>query len=67
MADAHGLKIRVQQSDLWVALVGAMGANATPMPYGEVHTGLKTHLIAWALLVTYVPVFSLWLPGMLAR
>ena len=45
VADARGLKIRVQQSDLWVALVGAMGANATPMPYGEVYTGLKTGLI----------------------
>jgi tripartite ATP-independent transporter DctP family solute receptor len=45
VADAKGLKIRVQQSDLWVALVGAMGANATPMPYGEVYTALKTGLI----------------------
>jgi tripartite ATP-independent transporter DctP family solute receptor len=45
VADAKGLKIRVQQSDLWVALVGAMGANATPMPIGEVYTGLKTGLI----------------------
>ena len=45
VADAKGLKIRVQQSDLWVALVSAMGANATPMPYGEVYTGLKTGLI----------------------
>jgi tripartite ATP-independent transporter DctP family solute receptor len=45
VADAKGLKIRVQQSDLWVALVSAMGANATPMPYGEVLMGLKTGLI----------------------
>jgi len=45
VADAKGLKIRVQQSDLWVALVSAMGANPTPMPYGEVYTGLKTGLI----------------------
>ena len=45
VADAKGLKIRVQQSDLWVALVSAMGANATPMPYGEVYTALKTGLI----------------------
>ncbi len=44
-ADVKGMKIRVQQSDLWVALVSAMGANATPMPYGEVYTGLKTGLI----------------------
>ncbi len=45
VADAKGMKIRVQQSDLWVALVGAMGANPTPMPIGEVYTGLKTGLI----------------------
>lgn len=45
VADAKGLKIRVQQSELWVSLVGAMGANATPMPTGEVYTALKTGLI----------------------
>lgn len=39
------MKIRVQQSDLAVAMVEAMGANATPMPLGEVYTGLKTGLI----------------------
>jgi len=48
VADAKGLKIRVQQSDLWVALVSAMGANPTPMPYGEVYTTLKTGLTAAA-------------------
>jgi tripartite ATP-independent transporter DctP family solute receptor len=45
IADAKGMKIRVQQSDLWVALIGAMGANPTPMPIGEVYTGLKTGLL----------------------
>ena len=45
LADVKGLKIRVQQSELWVALVTAMGANATPMPTGEVYTALKTGLI----------------------
>lgn len=45
VADVKGMKIRVQQSDLWVSLIGAMGGNATPMPYGEVYTGLKTGLI----------------------
>jgi tripartite ATP-independent transporter DctP family solute receptor len=45
VADAKGMKIRVQQSDLWVALISAMGANPTPMPIGEVYTGLKTGLI----------------------
>ena len=37
LADVKGLKIRVQQSELWVALVTAMGANATPMPTGGLH------------------------------
>lgn len=45
LADVKGMKIRVQQSDLWVALVEAMGANATPMPFGEVYTALKTGLV----------------------
>ena len=45
LADTKGLKLRVQPSDLWVSLVGAMGASATPMPYAEVYTGLKTGLL----------------------
>jgi tripartite ATP-independent transporter DctP family solute receptor len=45
LADMKGLKIRVQQSDLFVAMMEAIGANATPMPYGEVYTGLKTGII----------------------
>src|SRR3954451_16823602 len=45
LADAKGLKVRVQQSDLWVSLLEAMGANATPMPFGEVYTGLKTGVV----------------------
>jgi tripartite ATP-independent transporter DctP family solute receptor len=45
LADVKGMKIRVQQSDLWVALLQAMGANATPLPYGEVYTALKTGVV----------------------
>ncbi|ARV18413.1 2,3-diketo-L-gulonate-binding periplasmic protein YiaO [Curvibacter sp. AEP1-3] len=45
IADTKGMKIRVQQSDLWVAVAGAMGANPTPMPAGEVLTALKTGLV----------------------
>jgi tripartite ATP-independent transporter DctP family solute receptor len=45
LADMKGLKIRVQQTDLWVAVMKALGINATPMPYGEIFTGLKTGLI----------------------
>jgi len=45
LADVHGMKIRVQQSDLFVAMVEALGANPTPMPYGEVYTALKTGIV----------------------
>jgi tripartite ATP-independent transporter DctP family solute receptor len=45
IADMKGLKIRVQPSDLFVAMVEALGANPTPMPYGEVYTGLKTGIV----------------------
>ena len=45
LADLKGLKIRVQPSDLWIGTISAMGASATPMPYAEVYTGLKTGLI----------------------
>ena len=45
LADIKGLKIRVQQSDLFVAMVEALGANPTPMPYGEVYTALKTGIV----------------------
>jgi tripartite ATP-independent transporter DctP family solute receptor len=44
-ADMKGMKIRVQQSDLFVSMLQALGANATPMPYGEVYTALKTGLV----------------------
>jgi TRAP-type C4-dicarboxylate transport system substrate-binding protein len=40
-----GMKIRVQQSDMFVALVSALGANATPMPFGEVYSALQTGVI----------------------
>jgi TRAP-type C4-dicarboxylate transport system substrate-binding protein len=43
--DMKGLKIRVQQSDLFIALVSALGANATPMPFGEVFSALQTGVI----------------------
>jgi tripartite ATP-independent transporter DctP family solute receptor len=39
-ADMAGLKIRVQNSDIYVAMVQALGANPTPIPYGEVYQAL---------------------------
>lgn len=43
--DLAGLKIRVQESELMVGMVQALGAVATPMPYGEVYSGLQTGVI----------------------
>ncbi len=38
--DLKGLKIRVTNTDLNLAIYKAMGANPTPMAFGEVYTGL---------------------------
>lgn len=45
LADLKGMKLRVQQSDVWVDMIKLLGANPTPLDYGEVFTGLKTGLI----------------------
>jgi tripartite ATP-independent transporter DctP family solute receptor len=45
VSDLKGMKIRVQQSDVFVAMIEALGANATPMPFGEVYTALKTGIV----------------------
>ncbi|AUH34336.1 TRAP transporter substrate-binding protein [Paracoccus tegillarcae] len=45
MADMEGMKFRVMQSDMFVDMVSALGANATPMPYGEVYSGIQTGVI----------------------
>lgn len=45
LADLKHMKIRVQQSDLYVSMIEALGANPTPMPYGEVYTALKTGIV----------------------
>ncbi|MGO4915141.1 TRAP transporter substrate-binding protein [Pseudogemmobacter sp. W21_MBD1_M6] len=45
MADLKGMKFRVMQSDMFVDMVSAVGANATPMPYGEVYSSIQTGVI----------------------
>ena len=45
MADLKGMKFRVMQSDIFVDMVAALGATATPMPYGEVYSGIETGVI----------------------
>ena len=45
LADMKGLKVRVPQSDLFVAMIQAMGGSPTPMPLGEVFTAMKTGIV----------------------
>ena len=45
IADLAGLKFRVIQSDVFVDMVAALGASATPMPYGEVYSSIETGVI----------------------
>ena len=43
--DLKGLKIRVPPSDMFVSLVRVLGANPTPLSYGEIFSALQTKLI----------------------
>jgi tripartite ATP-independent transporter DctP family solute receptor len=44
-SDIAGLKLRTIQSPIYVAALNAMGANATPMAFGEVYTALQTGVL----------------------
>ena len=43
--DLKGLKIRVQKSKLMIDLVNTMGANATPIAFGEVYDAISKGVI----------------------
>ena len=43
--DFAGMKLRVQESDLHLAMASALGAEGTPMAYGEVYTGLQSGVL----------------------
>lgn len=45
LADMKGLRIRVQQSDLMIQMVRALGAEPVALPYGQVLTALSTKLL----------------------
>ncbi|WP_071796492.1 TRAP transporter substrate-binding protein [Natronohydrobacter thiooxidans] len=45
LEDMAGMRIRVIQSDVFVDMISALGANATPMPYGEVYSSIQTGVI----------------------
>lgn len=44
-ADMKGLKLRVPASDLAIAMVNALGANAVPIPFGEIYQALAQGVI----------------------
>ncbi|WP_417803648.1 sialic acid TRAP transporter substrate-binding protein SiaP [Thalassospira lucentensis] len=43
--DLKGVKLRMPGSDAWLFLGNALGADATPLAFGEVYTGLQTGTI----------------------
>jgi tripartite ATP-independent transporter DctP family solute receptor len=45
LPDLHGLRIRVQQSDLVIRMMKALGAEPIALPYGQVLTALSTQLV----------------------
>jgi tripartite ATP-independent transporter DctP family solute receptor len=45
LADMKGLRIRVQQSELMMSMIKALGAEPIELPYGQVLTGLQAKLI----------------------
>jgi len=45
LEDLKGLKIRVIQNTINMELMQALGASATPMPYGQVFSSLQTQVI----------------------
>lgn len=43
--DLQGMRIRVQNSDVAVAMIEALGGNATPMEFGQVYEALRNGAI----------------------
>ena len=43
--DMKGLKFRVMQSPIYVKMVEAMGASATPLASGEIYTACQTNVV----------------------
>jgi tripartite ATP-independent transporter DctP family solute receptor len=44
-ADLQNLKFRIAETPLHVDIFKALGANPTPMPYGEIYSGLQNKVI----------------------
>lgn len=44
-ADLAGLNLRVQESDVNIAMAEALGASATPLAFGELYTALQSGVV----------------------
>ena len=44
-SDLKGLKIRTIPTPLYIATLNIIGCNATPMPFGEVYSGVQTGVL----------------------
>ncbi len=44
-ADLKGIKFRVMKAPVYLAMFKALGANAVPMPWGEVFTAVQQHVV----------------------
>lgn len=49
-ADLKGVKLRAIENPALSAALQALGANPTPMPYGEVYSGIQTGVVKGATL-----------------
>ena len=54
LEDIAGLKIRAQQSPLFLDVWRALGANPTPLPFTEVHTALETGTVDGPVSYTHL-------------
>ncbi len=43
--DLKGLKMRVQESNVWLAFMKALGAIPTPIPFGELYSALQQGVV----------------------
>jgi tripartite ATP-independent transporter DctP family solute receptor len=43
--DMKGLKVRVQESKIWIEFMKSVGAIPTPIPFGELYTALQQKVI----------------------
>lgn len=43
--DLKGLKIRVQNTDMWLEIIKSLGASPTPMSFSELYTALQSGVV----------------------